>query len=126
MIIMVIQMNLFKIVFLDVILLTFPLLLFLIYLATNKNINNKSKRVYFKLTLFSSFFLIYNYGIDSPITVPVLALNSIIILCYLEDNYILANIFSIAIILMYKNVFNNILFLLIVYVLVAMLYILKK
>ncbi len=119
-------MNLFKIVFLDVVLLTFPILVYLIYLSTNKNINNRSKGMYFKLALISSFFMMYSYGADNPKIIPVLVLNSIVILFYLEDNYILANIFAIIIVLIYENYFNNILFLLIIYVIMGIFYLLKK
>ena len=69
------NMNLFQIVFLDVILLTFPILVYLIYLSTNKNINNKSKSIYFKLTLITSFFIVYSYGVNNPKIIPILVLN---------------------------------------------------
>ena len=119
-------MNLFQIVFLDVVLLIFPLLIYLVYLSTNKNITDKSKKIYLSLTLITSFFMLYNYGIDEPKLIPVLVLNSIVIFSYLEDKYILANIISIAIISIYGIFFNNILFLLIGYVLTSIIYLIKK
>lgn len=119
-------MNLFKIVFLDVVLLIFPILVFLIYLSTNKNINNKSKEIYLKLTLVTSFFMVYNYGVSDPKIIPILVLNSIVIFSYLEDSYILANLFSITIILLYRNAFNYIGVLLIIYILMLIVYLIKK
>ena len=116
-------MNLFQVVFLDVVLLTFPLLVYLIYLSTNKNILDKTKRIYLRLSLFTSFFMIYNYGIGD---LPILVISSIVILSYLEDLYILANFFSIILILIYSNIFNNTLFLLIGYVFIALFYLLRK
>lgn len=119
-------MNLFQIVFLDVVLLIFPILVFLIYLSTNKNINNKSKEMYLKLTLISSFFMTYSYGVNDPKIIPVLVLNAIIIFSYLEDKYVLANIFSIMIILLYKNTFNYIWLLLLIYIIMNILYVIKR
>ena len=119
-------MNLFKIIFLDVVLLVFPMLVYLIYLSTNKNINNVSKGIYFELVLISSFFILYNYGVNESKLIPILVLNSIVILSYLEDRFILANIFSLAIILIYNNIFNNVFMLLLIYVITDILYILKK
>lgn len=119
-------MNLFQIVFLDVVLLVFPILVFLIYLSTNKNINSKVKDLYLKLTLISSFFMTYNYGVNNPKILPILVLSVIVIFSYLEDKYILANIFSIIIILIYNNLFNNVWFLLISYVIMGLFYLIKR
>ena len=88
-------MNLFQVIFLDVVLLMFPILIYLIYLTTNKNIKKNLKKMYLSLALVTSFFLLYNYGINNTILIPVLVLNSIVIFSYLEDRYILANMFSI-------------------------------
>lgn len=119
-------MNMFQIVFLDVVLLLFPILVYLIYLSTNKNINNKAKKIYLILTLVTSFFMIYNYGINNPIILPILVLNSIVIFSYLEDKFILANVFAIIIIYLYKNTFNYIYILFISYVFILMLYLIKN
>lgn len=119
-------MNLFQVVFLNVVLLSFPILIFLMYLSTNKTINNKTKNLYLRLTLISSFFMLYNYGINEPILIPILVLNSIVIFSYLVDYYILANIFAIAILLLYNSEFNYIYFLLIIYIMFAITYIIKK
>lgn len=119
-------MNLFQIVFLDVVLLIFPILVFLIYLSTNKNINQKSKNMYLKLTLITSFFMTYNYGIDDPKIIPILVLNSIVIFSYLESQYILANVFAVSIIIIYNNTFNNVWILLISPVIMGIFYFIKK
>ena len=119
-------MNLFQIMFLDIVLLIFPILVYLIYLSINKNISEKSKKTYLGLSLMTSFFMIYNYGINEPVLISVLVLSSIVIFSYLEDKYILANIISICILIIYNNSFNNISFLLIGYVLISILYLIKK
>ena len=100
-------MNIFKVVLLDILLIVFPLLIYLIYLSSNKNINNKTKSLYISFALITSFFLSMEYGINID-TMPILILNSIIIISYIEDKIILANIFVLIILLVYKNAFNNI------------------
>ena len=119
-------MNLFQIVFLDTILLLFPILIYLIYLSANKNINSKSKKIYLGLALLSSFFLLYNYGIDYIKIIPVLILSSIIVFAYLEDLYIISNIFAFSIPVIYITSFNNVLFILLGYVFINILYLLKR
>lgn len=119
-------MNLFQVVFLDVVLLSFPILLYLIYLSTNKNINNKTKNLYLRLVLISSFFMLYNYGINEPKLVAMLVLNSIVVFSYLVDYYLLANVFALSILISYSSYFNFISFLLIIYVVFAIVYIIKK
>ena len=119
-------MNLFQIIFLDVVLLIFPMFVYLLYLTTDKNLKDKSKKIYLSLVIVTSFFMLYNYGIDTPIIIPVLVLNSTVIFSYLEDRYIIANFISIFILIIYNNFFNYILFLLIIYILLAILYLIKK
>lgn len=119
-------MNLFQIILLDVVLLLFPILVYLIYLSTNKNMTSKHKNIYLTLALISSSFLIYDYGANESKLIPLLVLNSIVIFSYLEDRYIFANIFSFAIIFVYINSFNSILFLLIGYIIIALIYLVIK
>ena len=119
-------MNLFQIFFLDAILIVFPVLIYLIYLSTNKNIKEKSKRIYLRLTLITSFFMIYNYGMEVSKLISILVISSIIVFSYLEDLYVFSNVFLIAMITIYNNTFNNILFLLFGYVFIGILYLIKK
>ncbi len=119
-------MNIFKIVFLDVILLMFPILIYFIYLSTNININNKIKQVYFRLALSSSFFILYNLGDNNLKIISILTLNSIIILSLLEDEYVLGNIFPFIILLFYFNDFNKIYLLLFIPLLINIIYLFKE
>ena len=115
-------MNYFKIILESVILISFPILIYLVYLFTNKNI--KSKDLYFKISLITSLYLIKCFG--SNITVSILVLNSIVLLLYLKDYYIYSNIIGILILLMFMNDFNNTIFLSILYILLIGLYIIKN
>ena len=119
-------MDVFQIMLLDVILLIFPILVYLIYLSSNKDITDKSKRFYLKLSLLTSFFLVYTYQIDSSRLISILIISSIILLLYLEDFYIQANLFVVLLIILYRLSFNNIIFLSIGYVIVGIVYIFKK
>ena len=115
-------MNYFKIILENVILISFPILIYLVYLFTNKNI--KSKDVYFKLTLISSIYLVKCFG--SNIFVSVLVLNSVVILLYLNNYYIYSNIMGGLIILFFLKEFTNTQFLLITYILFLILYLFKR
>ena len=115
-------MNYFKIILESVILISFPIFIYLIYLSTNKNI--KSKDIYFKLSLISSIYLVKCFG--SNILVSILVLNSIVILLYLNNYYIYSNIAGILIILLFINSFNNTIFLSITYIFFIVLYLIKK
>jgi len=118
-------MDIFQTVVLNVVLLLFPLFVYLIYLSTNKNINKKTKNLYLNFSLLTSFYLILNYGINN-IVFPILLLNSVVILAYIEDRFITANVFGFVVILLYFNKINYIYLLIIFYLLILLIYILKK
>lgn len=119
-------MNIFQIIFLDVVLLVFPIFIYLIYLSCDNTIKDKTKNMYLSLMLITSFFMMYNYGVNTPLTVPILVLNSAIILSYLTDKYILANMFAITIMIIYMNNFNFIWMLSVMYIVMLIIYLFKK
>ena len=55
-------MNLFQTIFINVILLMFPILVYLIYLSTDKNITKKEQKLYLVMTLYASFYLLYKFS----------------------------------------------------------------
>lgn len=99
-------MNLYQKIFINVILLLFPILIYLIYLSTDKNINKKEQKLYLTLSLYASFFLLFKYSFNDRI-VDVLLLTSIIILFILEDMWKNSIIFTIISLFCYSQ-FNNI------------------
>ena len=117
-------MNIFQIVLMDVILVLFPILVYLIYLSNSHNISNK--KIYENLALFSSFFLILKYGIKDPLILSILVLNSVVFLSYIQDKYILANLFLCLIIFNYIFKFRYTYILFLICVLGIILYILKR
>ena len=116
-------MNIFEIVFLNIILLLFPLFIYLIYLGSNKNINEKNKTLYFIFSLITAIYLINNYQ-NSNTLIAILSYNFILILLYIESKYKTAMIFSIILIIINFNKITNIYF--IVYILLLVIYILKS
>ena len=111
-------MDAFKIILEYIILISFPTLMYLIYLFTNRNI--KSKGIYFILSLLSSIYLIKCFG--SNMLLSFLVLSIIVIISYIY-NYLLPPIlFSILILSMYMNSFNNTYLLGLIYIVLFILY----
>ena len=115
-------MNVFDCLLFDSILILFPILVYLVYLQTNKNINKKTKELMFNLSIFSSFFLVIIFSSNNQSTINFLILSILILISYIKDKYIIANI--LLILLFYEYNINNLLF--IPYFLLFILYIIKK
>ena len=117
------MMNLFQIIFINVILLIFPILIYLIYLSTDKNITKKEQKLYLIMTLYASFYLLYKFDFNNRI-VDLILLTSIIILFLLEDMWRMGIIFTIVSLFAYME-FNNIHILLLSMPIILMIYYLK-
>ena len=117
-------MNLYQNIIINVILLLFPILVYLIYLSTDKNINKKEQKLYLVLSLYASFFLLYKYSFNNKI-IDVLLLTSIIILFLLEDMWKNCIMFTIVSLFVYIE-FNSIYILLIGILLTLLFYYLKR
>ena len=117
-------MNVFSMILINVILLLFPLLIYLIYLSTNRSMNKKTKDLYLSFALITSFFLCLD--VTNNKLMSVLLLNSLVILSYIENKVLLANTFYIVIVLLYLNNFNNIYFLLISNIVILVTYLIKN
>ena len=117
-------MNLFQIIFVDVILLTFPILIYLIYLSTDKNINKKEQKLYLMLSLYVSFYLLYKFSANEKI-ITLLLMSSILLLFFLEDMWEMALLFSFIVLIAYMK-FNCVYILYIITILSLILYYLKR
>lgn len=115
-------MNVFDCIMLDSILILFPILVYLVYLQTNKNINKKNKELMFNLSIFSSLFLIIQFSNNNYILINFLVMSILVLISYLKDNYIIAN--GLLIILFIEYQISIILF--IPYLLLIIIYIIKK
>lgn len=116
-------MNLFDVLFLDVVLILFPLLICIIYLYADKNISKITKGAVLDLAILSSFFLTYKYGNSEYYTINFLVLSIIVLISYIKNHYVIANVVSFILILLYYKYFNIIVF--VPYLLLIILYLLK-
>ncbi len=117
-------MNLFEGVILDSILILFPLIIYNLFLVSNKNINDRFKTILFMFCMLSSVYLVYRYDHH---TVSVLLLsNSLVLIGYLKRHFYIANIIALLIILMHYYSYNYMIFLIIPYILLVLIYWLKN
>lgn len=114
------SMNMFEICLIDGILIVFPILIYLLYLSTNKKL--KSKNLYYSLSLISSFYLVYRFNTNSLYTIVIL--NTLVVMSYIEDKYILSNVFGILIVILYSN-YHYIWMLILIYIASLILYLFK-
>ena len=56
------SMNIFEMLILNMILISYPLLIYIIYIVANKNINKSEKDIFFDFILITSIFLAMRYG----------------------------------------------------------------
>lgn len=118
-------MNLFEVLIFDFILMLFPLLIYIIFLSTNKNISKNNKNLFWNFTILTSFFITYKYNTDHSI-ISFLLLNSLIVLAYIKNQYIVANVMVVLILYLYSNMFNNIYIMIIPYIILLIVYVLKR
>lgn len=116
------MMNMFDNLMLDIILILFPILIYLVYLESNKNINKNTKKMMLNLSIISSLVLIIKFNNNNYITINYLVVSTLILISYLKDSYILANI--LVLITLYIYNINTIFF--IPYIFLILIYILKK
>ena len=100
-------MNIFKVVLINVVLIMFPILCYLIFLSTNKNIDKINKKIYYFFTLLTSLFLINYYNINNNGFIILIIVSTLILLAYLKDEYIIGVIMSILIIILYNVYYSH-------------------
>lgn len=118
-------MNLFEILFFDLILILFPILIYIMFLSTNRNINKKMKGILLDGALFSSVFFIYKYNNNDYLLINFLVLNSLVLITYLKRRILSANFIALIILLLYYPSFNMVLFMVIPYLFLGIFYYLK-
>lgn len=100
-------MNIFKVVLINVVLIMFPILCYLIFLSTNKNIDKINKKIYYFFTLLTSLFLINYYNINNNGFIILIIVSTLVLLAYLKDEYIIGVIMSILIIILYNVYYSH-------------------
>ena len=117
-------MNFYMNIFLNIIYITYPLLLFLFYVAYSKNIKKEENNLFLDIALISSTYLIIRFCQPLFDNTPIVIFNAILIIAYLRNRNITAIILSIVFILYYIFFSNfNVLVLFIEYILYFILYI---
>ena len=111
-------MNIFNSIILNSILILFPIIIYLVFLSINKNINKKLKKYYQLLCFLISYYLLYKYGINN-----ILYFTSIIAICYFDNKYVIANIITFILLIMFKKYLYYILF---IFLFENIIYIIKK
>ena len=115
-------MNMFSTLLFDLIFILFPFLIYILFLASNNSISNKTKKFLFDVLLMSALYIVYKYSLDDYIILNFLILNSLILIAYLKNRVLCANLIAVLLIICYKTHFNYIIFMLIPYVFLYLFY----
>ncbi len=120
-------MNNFDSFVLSSIFIAFPLLLYLLYVAHNRNIEKQENDLFLGLALFSEMYLLIRLGHDFLQTRNILLINIPIIIAYIKTRKIEAVILSVIAVFYYiSNEYQSLSFLIIEYIICFIIYILKN
>jgi len=120
-------MNLFEFTIFNTVLMFFPLLLYLIYVAYSYNIDKKENNLFLELALFSSLYLSIRYGKNIGGELPILMINIPLIIAYIKRRMFGVFIISLVLVLYYQNYLNySVILLLIEYFLYFIIFIVKE
>jgi len=118
-------MNFFESIFLNIILILFPLLIYLLYLSTNRNIERRNKDLFFSLAIISSFYFLYRGSILNTKLLSILILTIPVLIAYLKNKYIISNVLLVLLILLFYDI-KGIWVILLGYVVLDILYFIKN
>ena len=115
-------MNIFEMILIDFILITFPLTLYLFYIAYNYNICKRENYLCFNITLLLSLYLITEFGVSSFYT-PLIIIAVPLIIAYYKKDYLTVTLLSVMMVMYNYTNFNfNIFLLIIEYLLYYIIY----
>lgn len=118
-------MNMFRILFFDLIFILFPILVYIVFLAANNSISTKMKGLLFDILLLSSIYIVYQYNNDYVI-INFLSLNSVVLIAYLKNRVISSNLMAILLLIFYYNSFDLTIFMAVPYLFLFFFYNLKR
>lgn len=121
----VIKMKIFDTMILDVVLITFTLMVYLLYLAYTKTFNKKENDLLFVVTVFSILYLILKYTDPLYSGIPFLIINVPLILSYVKKSNLSVAITSLIMISYYYNYYQNYLLIIILEYVIYYLFYLK-
>lgn len=118
-------MKIFDTMILDVVLITFPLMVYLLYLAYTKTFSKKENDLLFVVTVFSILYLILKYTDPLYSGIPFLIINVPLILSYVKKSNLSVAITSLIMISYYYNYYQNYLLIIILEYVIYYLFYLK-
>lgn len=119
-------MNFFSTIFLNIILIMFPILIYLFYLAYNKNIGKCDKDLFFFLAIITSCYFLYRNMINENQVFCILLLQIPILFSYLKDKFIFSTILILVIYILFRNKIDGVYLLLIESFFSDVIYIFKR
>lgn len=96
------KMSFYENLFVDIVLILFPIFIYLLYVAYSNNIEKSKNEFFFDFINLSSFYILYRYKIYFEDSIYLLFLNIPLILSYLKKRNITSLILSLLLIL-YTN-----------------------
>ena len=116
-------MNIFEILILNSIYLTFPLVLYLLYQIYGKTLSKEKNELYLDVALISSFYLITQYRVSNQNYIPFLLLNIPLVVAYIKNRKLSIIFLSIMTVVYYnKHLGFSIIFLIIEYIIYFLIY----
>ena len=116
----------FSTLFSDLIYILCPLFFYIVLISSNNSITNKAKCLIFDLLLLSIVYIVSSYITTIYPIITFLLLNSTIIIAYLRNRVIIANILSLLLIILYYNSFNFMTFMIVPYIILNLFNIFKN
>ena len=117
-------MNIYTNIFLSIIYITYPLLLYLFYVAYNRNYCKEENNIFLDVALVSSFYLVVKFTNPMFYDMPPLIFNAILVISYIKNRKMTSLILSLSIIIFYVQNYNfNIVLVIIEYLIYYLLYI---
>ena len=107
-------MNIFEVLVLNCIFILFPLLIYLFYIAYNKNVGRKENDLFLDFALFTSLYLCLKYGVSQVLSEQAFILNVILIVSLSKKRIYTSFLITLCIGLYYNKYFdmNMVLFIL--------------
>ena len=107
-------MNIFEITILNTLFVSFPVLIYLVYVAYNQSFDRKENNLFLDVVLFTSFYMCVRYSSLATLNLPVLIIHVPLIIAYVKDRKITAIFLSILLASYYYQEFHYQLFLLLI------------
>ena len=116
-------MKILDIMILDIVLISMPLMVYLLYLAYTKTFNKKENELLIVVTIFSILYLIVKYTEPLFENIPFMIINTPLLIAYIKKSKPSILISSLIMVLYYYNFYQNYLFIIIFeYILYYLLY----